>query len=100
MLQSAENNQRWPTSGPGGNITAAALGSQTLRSRGQNHKWPTSGLGGYITRVPNALECGKESREARRWAGWLPPKGECLPGAPPARYLSINYPDFSPRFTL
>ena len=27
-------------------------------------------------------------------------EGECLPGARPARYLSINYPDFSPRFTL
>ena len=26
--------------------------------------------------------------------------GECLPGARPARYFSINYPDFSPRFTL
>ena len=25
---------------------------------------------------------------------------ECLPGAHPARYLSTNYPDFSPRFTL
>ena len=25
---------------------------------------------------------------------------ECLPGARPARYFSINYPDFSPRFTL
>ena len=25
--------------------------------------------------------------------------GECLPGARPARYFSINYPDFSPRFT-
>ena len=24
-------------------------------------------------------------------------KGECLHGARPARYLSINYPDFSPR---
>ena len=30
--------------------------------------------------------------------GWG--RGECLPGACPARYLSINYPDFSPRFTL
>ena len=29
-----------------------------------------------------------------------PLQGECLPGARPARYLSINYPDFSPRFTL
>ena len=28
------------------------------------------------------------------------PGGECLPGARPARYFSINYPDFSPRFTL
>ena len=28
------------------------------------------------------------------------PLGECLPGARPARYFSINYPDFSPRFTL
>ena len=27
-------------------------------------------------------------------------KEECLPGARPARYLSINYPDFSPKFTL
>ena len=27
-------------------------------------------------------------------------KGECLPGARPARYLSINYPDFSLRCTL
>ena len=26
--------------------------------------------------------------------------GECMPGTRPARYLSINDPDFSPRFTL
>ena len=26
--------------------------------------------------------------------------GEYLPGVRPARYFSINYPDFSPRFTL
>ena len=26
--------------------------------------------------------------------------GECLPGARPARYFFINYPDFSPTFTL
>ena len=25
--------------------------------------------------------------------------GECLPSARSARYFSINYPDFSPRFT-
>ena len=28
------------------------------------------------------------------------PMRECLPGAHSARYLSINYSDFSPRFTL
>ena len=28
------------------------------------------------------------------------PTGECLPGARLTRYFSINYPDFSPRFTL
>ena len=27
-------------------------------------------------------------------------QGECLPGGRPARYIAINYPDFSPRFTL
>ena len=27
-------------------------------------------------------------------------KGKCLPGARPARYFSINYPDFGPRYTL
>ena len=32
-----------------------------------------------------------------RWGKTL---GECLPGARPARYLSIAYPEFSPRFTL
>ena len=27
-------------------------------------------------------------------------KEECLPGARPAHYLSINYPEFTPRYTL
>ena len=27
-------------------------------------------------------------------------EGRCLPGVRPVRYLSINYPDFTPRFTL
>ena len=32
---------------------------------------------------------------------WPPtPLGECLPGARLARYFAVNYPDFSPRFTL
>ena len=71
-------NQKWPTSGQGGNITPAAWGVPTaseqgaesevahewarwlhnpcrlggphrFRAGGQNQKWPTSGQGGYIT---------------------------------------------------
>ena len=30
----------------------------------------------------------------------LGPQWECLPGARPARYCGMNYPDFSPGFTL
>ena len=36
---------------------------------------------------------------ARLWGAGAVLKGECLPGARPERYFSINYPDFSPRFT-
>ena len=48
------NNQKWPTSGPGGYITPTDRGSPTLPSGGNNHRWPTSGPGGYIT--PTARE--------------------------------------------
>ena len=34
------------------------------------------------------------------FSGCRGPEGECLPGVHLARYFSINYPDFSPRFTL
>ena len=37
---------------------------------------------------------------AQPMAGGGRTMGECLPGARPAHYFSINYPDFSPRFTL
>ena len=45
------------------------------RGGGQNQKWPTSGPGGYITPatlgVPTASEPGAESKVAHKWAGWL-----------------------------
>ena len=47
-------NERWPTSGQGGYIIPAALGTPPLESRGQNQRWPTSVQGGYITHA--ALE--------------------------------------------
>ena len=34
LLQSAGQNQRWPTSGPGGYIADAALGVPTASERG------------------------------------------------------------------
>ena len=42
---------------------------------------------------------GLQGRRRRR-VGGPDTLGECLPGARPARYFSINYPDFSPRYTL
>ena len=68
-------NQKWPTSGPGGYITLAAWGSPPLQSSGQNQKWPTSGPCGYITLaawgVHTASERRVESEEAHKWVGWL-----------------------------
>ena len=43
--------------------------------------------------LPALLVPGRFATEGLAW-------GECLPGARPARYLSIGYPDFSPRFTF
>ena len=49
--------------------------SPSLRSGGQNQRWPTSGPGGYITPaaqgVPTASERGAESEMAHKWARWL-----------------------------
>ena len=43
-------------------------GFPTRKSGGQNQKWPTKGLGGYITaaawRIPNAAERGTKSEVA------------------------------------
>ena len=51
-------------------------GTPTLHSSGgQNQRWPTSRPGGYITpatlRVPNASQRGTKSVVAHKWAEWL-----------------------------
>ena len=50
-------------------------GSPPLHSGGHNQKWPTSGQGGNITpaasEVPSALKRGAESEVAHKWARWL-----------------------------
>ena len=56
MLQSGEQNQKWPTSVPGGYMTPAAWG------------------------VTAASERGTKSEMAHKWAGWL--HNPCRPEAP------------------
>ena len=50
-------------------------GSPTLLCGGHNHKWPTSGPGGCITiaalGVTNASERGTKSEMGHQWAGCL-----------------------------
>ena len=51
-------------------------GSPPLQSGGQNQKWPTSGQIGYLTAavsgIPAASERGAKSEVAHKWANWLP----------------------------
>ena len=51
-------------------------GAPTLQSAGQNQKWPTSGQIGYLTPAvsgsPTASERGAKSEVAHKWANWLP----------------------------
>ena len=51
-------------------------GSPPLQSGGQNQKWPTSGQSGYLTAavsgIPTASERGAKSEVAHKWAKWLP----------------------------
>ena len=70
-----------------GGLTTYALlfeGSPALQSREENQKWPTNGQIGYITStvlgIPNALEWGKESILAHKWADWL--HNPCCLGGP------------------
>ena len=60
-------------------------GSPPLQSGGQNQKWPTSGQNGYLTAaasgIPTASERGAKSEVAHKWANWLP--HPCRIGDPP-----------------
>ena len=51
-------------------------GSPPLQSGEQNQKWPTSGPNGYLTPavsgIPTASERGAKSEVAHKWAKWLP----------------------------
>ena len=65
--QSGGQNQKWPTSGPGGYITLPPRGSPTLQSGGQNQKWPTSGPGGYITLPPRGSPTLQSGGQNQKW---------------------------------
>ena len=61
----------------------------------------TSALQSYFVCLELRGGLGGEGVDMCYWG----PLGECLPGTRPAcyfstSYFSINYPDFSPRFTL
>ena len=59
-------------------------GSPSLQSAGQNQKWPTCGQGGYATPaasgIPFATERGAKSEVAHLWARWL--RNPCRLGDP------------------
>ena len=75
-LQSGGQNQKWPTSGPGGYITPAAWGVPTASERGgrirsgpQMGKEATSPL--PPPGSPPVQSGGAESEVAQKWARWL-----------------------------
>ena len=51
-------------------------GAPPLQSAGQNQNWPTSGQSGYLThavsRIPTVAQRGAKSEVAHKWANWLP----------------------------
>ena len=61
-------------------------GAPPPQSGGQNQKWPTSGQIGYLTAAvsgsPTASERGAKSEVAHKWASWLPHPCR-IGGAPP-----------------
>ena len=83
-LQSGQQNQKWPTSGPCGYIAPATWGSPTLHSHGQNQKWLKSWPFGHIIiaarGVPNPSERGRKPVVAHKWAVWL--HSSCCLGGP------------------
>ena len=72
MVQSAGQNQKWPTSGPLGYITHAFWRCPMLQSKGQNHKMARKWAGRLhnpcLLGVPHASEGGTKSEVAQKWA--------------------------------
>ena len=83
-LQSAGQNQRWPTSGEGGYITPAARGVPKASWRGAQSEVAHKLASGYITAwgIPSASQRGTESESevAHKWARWL--NNPCRLGGP------------------
>ena len=67
-----------------GRVATSPLPPRVSQPGGQNQRWPTSGPGGYITPaalgVPTASEQGAESEVAHKWARWL--HNPCRLGGP------------------
>ena len=88
-LESGGQNQKWPTCGQSGYVTAAVSGFPTAAERGGGEqKWPTSGQGGYVTPagsgIPTASERGGGGDQ--KWpgsgqSGYVTPAGSGIPTA-------------------
>ena len=74
-LQSGGQNQKCPTSGPGGYITLLYGGSPMLQTWRQNENWTTSGPNGCITLAVSGVSRGSKrgttTDVAHKWASWL-----------------------------
>ena len=67
--------RRGPRVGKVATSPLPSWGSPPLQSAGQNQKWPTCGQSGYVTPagsgIPTAAERGAKSEVAHLWAKWL-----------------------------
>ena len=67
--------RRGPQVGKVATSPLPSRGSPPLQSAGQNQKWPTCGQNGYVTPavsgIPTASERGAKSEVAHKWAKWL-----------------------------
>ena len=67
--------RRGPQAGKVATSPLPSRGSPPLQSAGQNQKWPTCGQNGYVTPavsgIPPASERGAKSEVAHKWAKWL-----------------------------
>ena len=78
------NIRRSPLVGKVATSALPSGGSPPLQSGGPNQKWPSCGQSGYVTAavsgIPTASDPWAESEVARLWAKWL--RNSCLLGDP------------------